>query len=122
MLSLRRAVGLGFVLSLSTLTDAWAAPPKADKVDTGPTFDRQAATTALSSVDLTKCRATNAPKGEGHIVVTFVPEGNAKDVVIDRGAMAKSPVAKCIVGKFKLAKVPAFKGEPVVVGKTFRFE
>jgi len=119
MLSLRCSIVLGVVLAS---THAWAGPPKADKVDPGPTFDTKAATTALSSVDLTKFRATNAPKGEGHVFVTFAPEGNAKDVVMDRGAMKTSPVAKCIVGKFKQAKVPAFKGDPVVVGKIFRFE
>lgn len=122
MLNLRRSVVLGFALTLFTL-DAWAGPPKGDKVDTGPTFDKQAASAALSSVDLTKCRATNAPKGEGHVFVTFAPEGNAKDVKMDRGPMMSSPaVAKCIVGKFKAAKIPAFKGDPVVVGKIFRFE
>jgi hypothetical protein len=123
MLSLHRSVILGSVLAMTTLGDAWAGPPKGDKGDTGPTFDKQAATAVLSAVDLTKCRATNAPKGEGHVFITFAPKGTAQDVVLDKGPMMSTPaVAKCIVGKFKQAKIPAFVGTPVQVGKTFRFE
>jgi len=46
-----------------------------------------------------KCKSTNAPRGEGHITVKFMPAGSAAEAV-----------------------VPAFKGEVVQVGKSFRFE
>ena len=122
MLSLRCSLGLAAILCATTLTDAWAGPPKGDKGDTGPTFDKNAAAAVLGSVDLGKCRATNAPKGEGHVTVTFKPEGVAQDAIVDKGPMVGTPVAKCIAGKYKQVKVPAFKGTPVQVGKLFRFE
>lgn len=103
---------------LSTIT----MPAGAKGKDDGPTFDRSAAASALSSVDLAKCKATNAKRGEGHVTVTFAPEGSVSAAVVDKGPMAGTPVAKCIQGQYKKAKVPAFKGEPVAVGKTFRLD
>lgn len=94
------------------------APPK----EAAAAFDREAAAQAVSSVDLQKCRATNAEKGEGHVMITFAPAGAATSATIDKGPWIGTPVAKCIAGQFKKAKVPAFAGEPVTVGKTFRFE
>ncbi len=85
-------------------------------------FDRQAAASVLSSVDLAKCKSTNAPRGEGHILVKFTPAGAAIEAVVDKGPLVGTPVAKCIVKEFKKAKVPAFKGDVVQVGKSFRFE
>lgn len=85
-------------------------------------FDRGAASSALSSVDLARCKATNAPRGEGHVTVKFAPAGTAIEASVDRGPMLGTPVAKCIASQFKKATVPAFNGEPVQVGKTFRFE
>ncbi len=98
---------------------AMAAPPKADD---GPTFDRSAAATALAAVDLAKCKATNAKRGEGHVTVTFATDGAASNAVVDKGPMIGTPVQRCIEGKYKAVKVPAFKGSPVQVGKSFRFE
>ena len=76
----------------------------------------------LAQVDLTKCRAPNAPRGEGHVKVTFGAEGHATSAIVDRGPMAGTPAAKCISAQFAKAKIPAFKGQPVQVGKLFRFE
>ncbi len=120
--------------SVTVVGDGWAGPrkPKAPKptsvpapastTDDAATFDRQAASAALSSVDLVKCKSTNAPRGEGHITVKFMPAGSAAEAVVDKGPMMGTPVAKCIATQFKKAKVPAFKGEVVQVGKSFRFE
>ncbi len=101
------------------------APPKEPKPPTSEEaspFDRQAAASALSSVDLLKCKSTNAPRGEGHIIVKFQPAGTASEAVVDKGPWVGTPVAKCIAREFKKAKVPAFAGEVVQVGKSFRFE
>jgi hypothetical protein len=100
------------------------APKKPDAVATeeATPFDKQAAVSALSSVDLVKCKSTNAPRGEGHIMVKFTPAGTASEAVVDKGPMVGTPVAKCIAKEFKKAKVPAFKGDMVQVGKSFRFE
>lgn len=85
-------------------------------------FDRQAAATAINEVSLNKCKATNAAKGEGHVTITFAPGGGAQVVKVDKGPWIGTPVAKCMIKEFKKAKVPAFKGEAVTVGKSFHFE
>ena len=121
------------LLAVVTLTGgSWAGPkkPKAPKPVPAPVasdeaigpFDRQAAATVLSSVDLVKCKSTNAPRGDGHITVTFTPAGAATEALVDKGPMLGTPVAKCIAKEFKKAKIPAFKGDAVQVGKSFRFE
>jgi hypothetical protein len=88
----------------------------------GPAFDKEAAANALRAVDLVKCKIAGGPRGEGHVVVTFSPGGAATEVVVDRGPFVKSPVERCIVGEFKKAKIPAFSGDPVKVGKTFHID
>jgi hypothetical protein len=118
MLSVRALVVVATFLAASTGGEAVAAAPK----DTGPVFDKVAASSALGSVDLSRCKATNAKRGEGHVTVTFAPQGTASSAVVDRGPMVGTPVQKCIEMRFKLTKVPAFKGASVQVGKTFRFE
>lgn len=97
-------------------------PPKPAPVQTEEPFDKQAASSVLSAVDLQKCKTTNAPRGEGHVMVKFTPAGEATEAVVDKGPMAGTPTAKCIAKEFKKAKVPAFKGDIVQVGKLFRFE
>ncbi|MBX3229560.1 MAG: hypothetical protein KIT84_04430 [Labilithrix sp.] len=102
-------------------TTADAQPKKKGNVEAGPEFDRIAAATAINEVDLSKCKATNAAKGDGHVTITFAPAGDASDVKIDKGPWIGTPVAKCMTKAFKKAKVPAFKGDAVTVGKTFKF-
>lgn len=97
------------------------SPKPAATEDAAP-FDKQAAVSALSSVDLVKCKTTNAPRGDGHIMVKFQPAGVATEAVVDKGPWVGTPVAKCIAKEFKKAKVPAFAGDVVQVGKSFRFE
>jgi hypothetical protein len=100
-----------------------APAPVAEESSTAEsTFDRQAAISALSAVDLAKCKATNAARGEGHVVITFAPAGTASNAVVDKGPWLGTPVAKCIAKAFTKAKIPAFKGDAVTVGKSFRFE
>lgn len=96
--------------------------PAPVQVDEAAVFDKNAAASVLSSIDLSKCKSTNAPRGEGHIMVKFVPAGSASEATVDRGPLVGTPVAKCIAKEFKKAKVPAFQGEGVQVGKSFRFE
>lgn len=85
-------------------------------------FDKESASSILAQVDLTVCRVPNAPRGEGHVKVTFTAEGKATSAFVDRGPMAGTPVAKCIGAQFAKARIPAFKGQPIQVGKLFRFE
>ena len=99
-----------------------AAPSAATPHEDGSTFDRQGAAATLAQIDLSMCRAPKAPRGEGHVIVTFKPGGNATSAVVDRGPMVGSPVAKCIGAQFAKAKVAPFKGREIQVGKLFRFE
>jgi hypothetical protein len=131
MTRLQALVSSASLLSVALVVSGAAAGPKKPKapkpapapvVEEGASFDRQAASSALSSVDLAKCKSTNAPRGEGHITVKFMPAGSAAEAVVDKGPMMGTPVAKCIAKEFKKAKVPAFKGDVVQVGKSFRFE
>lgn len=132
---MRFLLALGFVaVAASSTTSVDAAPKKPKKPAPAPapapeestsaeaTFDRQAAIAALTSVDLAKCKATNASRGEGHVFITFTPAGTATNAVVDKGPWVGTPVAKCIAKAFTKAKIPAFKGDAVTVGKSFRFE
>lgn len=102
---------------------AVAAPSAASGTAGEGGFDRDAAAAALAKVDLHKCRATNGPTGEGHVVITFSPSGPVSTVVVDRGPfLPGTPVGRCIADKFKQASVPPFKGAAVHVGKSFRLE
>jgi hypothetical protein len=106
----------------SSSEPAAAPAAKDDPAPAGPEFDRQAAVTAITDVNLQKCKATNAQKGEGHVTITFLPGGAAQHALVDKGPWVGTPVAKCMAKAFKKAKVPAFKGDAVTVGKTFHFE
>jgi len=118
------------VVTVAGGSDAAPKKPKGPKppkpapvqVEEATPFDKQAASDVLSSIDLVKCKSTNAPRGEGHIVVKFTPAGSATEATVDKGPLVGTPVAKCIAKEFKKAKIPAFKGEIVQVGKLFRFE
>jgi hypothetical protein len=110
MSSIHPPLGLAIVLAALTIAGSSMA------------FDRESAASALAQVDLTMCRAPKAPRGEGHVKVTFTAEGKATSAVVDRGPMVGTPAAKCIGAQFTKARIPAFKGQPVQVGKLFQFE
>jgi hypothetical protein len=113
---------LGAAVALPATADAKG--PKAAKpaADAGAMFNKDAALTALKSVDLVKCKVSGGPRGEGHVTVTFAPSGAATGAAVDRGPFVKSPVERCIVAAYKKASVPAFKGDAVSVGKSFRID
>jgi hypothetical protein len=114
------------ILAIAGTSDAGPKKPKKPKpvaaAEEAIAFDKVAASSVLGAVDLAKCKSTNAPRGEGHIVVKFSPDGTAAEATVDKGPWLKTPVAKCIATEFKKAKVPAFTGDIVQVGKSFRFE
>lgn len=113
-------LSLAALLATVAITDASSASPSDDS---GSGFDRVAATSVLSSVDLAKCKKGNVKRGEGHVMVRFAPGGAATEATVDRGPMLGTPAARCIAKEFKKqAKVPAFKGSPVQVGKIFQFD
>lgn len=107
------------VFALATLALSSVAVAKAPA---GPVFDRDAASKVLGSVELIKCKAPGGPRGAGHVLLTFATDGSVSDVQVDRLPYKDNPVARCISAQYKLAKVPAFTGAPVVVGKNFSID
>ncbi len=116
------------VLALLLIAFATALAPAAEakepgkapkgKHDDGPSaFDRGAAASALATVDLAKCKAPNAKRGDGHVTVTFATSGMVSSALVDKGPMAGTPVAKCISSQFQKVKVPAFRGDAVRCGE-----
>ncbi len=87
--------------------------------DTSPPFDRAAAARVLSSVDLSQCKRPNGDLGSGHVTVTFEPSGTASAANVDTSAFAGTTAGRCIAQSYRGAKVPAFSGSAITVGKTF---
>ena len=90
-------------------------------------FDRDAAVTALSAVNVQTCKprgnkAKGAPSGDGHVIVTFAPSGAAEAAFVDRAPFQGTAVGKCIEGQYRRARVPAFGGPAINVGKNFRVD
>ena len=81
-------------------------------------FDRQAAATALGAVRLNQC-SVSGQVGTGHATVTFAPTGGVQQVVVDDPSFGGTPAGRCIQTAFFNARVPAFTGAPVRVGKSF---
>jgi predicted Zn finger-like uncharacterized protein len=103
---------------------AAAGKPKEDpKPATGggstAPFDRGAASAALGGVNVQSCKKPDGPTGSGHVKVTFSPDGSVSSAVVDGGPFPGTPVGGCIAGKYRGARVPAFAGGPVSVGKSF---
>ena len=132
MSRLSQWVSIGVLACIAGVAASAEAAPKKKKRPTqakiakteeaAPEFDKQAAISAIGEINLQKCKATNAAKGEGHVTITFAPAGFAESALVDKGPWLGTPVAKCMAREFKKAKVPAFRGDPVTVGKSFQFE
>ena len=82
-----------------------------------PSFDRAAALRALS-IDVTSCARPEGPNGAGHAKITFDPNGSASSVVVD-APHGGTAVGACIQRRYRAAKIPAFDGAAIVVGKSF---
>jgi hypothetical protein len=83
-------------------------------------FDRGAAASALSERKRTAaCSSLEAPKGSGHLMVYFSPNGTAEKVVVDQPPFAGTPTADCLRDHFSSIRIPPFNGSPVRVGIMF---
>jgi hypothetical protein len=82
-------------------------------------FDRGAASGALGGINLSSCKKPDGPTGSGHVKVTFANNGTVSAVEVDQPPFAGTAVGGCIAQKFRGAKIPAFSGPPVTVGKSF---
>jgi predicted Zn finger-like uncharacterized protein len=82
-------------------------------------FDRGAASGALSGINVQSCKKPDGPTGSGHVKITFAPSGSVSSAVVDSGPYPGTSVGGCVAGKFRGARIPAFSGGPVSVGKSF---
>ena len=110
-LVLAMAAGL---LSMVGATDAQSK-------EASDAFDREAAATAMKAVDVGVCKKKKGPTGDGHVIVTFVASGSVSAAAVD-APYAGTKVGACVVNAYKKAKIPAFNGASVNVGKKFKIE
>jgi predicted Zn finger-like uncharacterized protein len=82
-------------------------------------FDRGAAAAALGAINVASCKRADGPTGGGHVAVTFAPSGGVVSAVVDQPPFAGTVVGGCVAGKFRGARVPAFGGGNIKVGKSF---
>jgi hypothetical protein len=113
--------GLLALAFISTSADAAKAKKKKPAAAAElPPFDKDAAGAALGSVEISHCKKPGGPSGDGHVVVTFSPSGSAAAAYADTAPYLGTPVGKCVESAYGKARIPAFKGDPVNVGKRFK--
>jgi hypothetical protein len=95
-----------------------AAAQGGGSTSTAP-FDRGAAAASLGGINVSTCKSSGGPTGQGHVTVTFQPDGSVQSAVVDQGPFPGTSVGGCVAGKFRGAHVPPFGGAPVRVGKSF---
>jgi hypothetical protein len=88
-----------------------------------------AATLGEASSHVQECKALEGRTGSGHVTVTFAASGEAMSAIVDApagaapgdagGGFPGTETGRCVEMKFMAARVPAFQGQPVKVGKTF---
>jgi hypothetical protein len=97
------------------VADAGAAPVEEYGHERKP-FNPGAVTAAFAKIDLKPCGF----HGTGHVKVTFDPSGVVTKAEVDEPASAaKTPAAACVAKAFATARVSAFDGAPVTLGKSF---
>jgi hypothetical protein len=114
----------------TTWNGAACAPPiaaapapqaPAQPAQSGAMFDRGAASAVLGDLAnrVVSCKSVGGPTGDGHIAITFNPDGTVQMAVVDQPPFAGTAVGGCVAGKFRSARIPAFSGGPLTVGKRF---
>ncbi len=106
------------VARLDVRWEAELVPLDGDGFSSVGPFDRGAAASALARVAIAPC-AASGQVGTGHANVTFVPSGTVSSVVVDDANFAGTPAGRCVQTAFFSARVPAFSGAPVTIGKSF---
>ena len=94
--------------------------PKEEAVS-APPFNTAAARAALASAAgaASGCKKPGGPTGTGKALVTFAPSGRATTANVVGGAFGGTAVGGCVASVFRRARVPAFSGGAVTVGKSF---
>jgi hypothetical protein len=93
--------------------------PPSEQAPASPAFDRGAAASALGWVDVSRCRSESGVDGTGHVTVVFANDGSVSHAEVDRGGNEKTARGACIAKAFEKARIPAYAGARVRVGKSF---
>src|SRR5262249_11498114 len=105
--------------ALAEAANVKPAPAPTSGGGSGAAFDRGAAQAAIGNVNVQSCKKPDGPTGSGHVTITFAPDGSVATAVLDSGPYPGTAVGGCAAGKYRGARVPAFSGAPVRVGKSF---
>lgn len=84
-------------------------------------FDREAAANALAQAAqeaAASCRKPGDPTGTASTTVTFAPSGRVTTALLSGPPFAGTETGSCIAAALRRARIPAFAGEKVTVGKT----
>ncbi len=109
------------VLAMAVGVCGFTGASDAQSKEAGDAFDRAAAASAMSAVDVATCKKKKGPTGDGHVIVTFIASGSVSAVAVDP-PYAGTKVGTCVAKAYKTAKIPAFSGASVNVGKKFKIE
>jgi hypothetical protein len=98
------------------------AAPEAVRPEAGslPAFDRNAATRALASVDVSSCAREQASRGPGRVSITFAQDGGVARVSVTSGLYLDTLAGGCVEERFRGLRVSPFAGEPVTIETAFR--
>lgn len=96
-------------------------PPTASPIELRPDFNSGAATASLSagSARAAGCGKPGGPTGAGQATVTFHSDGYVSNVKVPE-AFAGTKVGSCIVSAFRQSSIPAFRGLPKTLSRSFR--
>jgi predicted Zn finger-like uncharacterized protein len=99
-------------------SSAHAASPAA-----APAFSPEAAGVALADAAsvASRCKMPDGPTGAGRVHVKYQAQGSVESANIS-APYAGTDVGECVLDVFKKTRVPAFTGQPVVVGKNFTID
>lgn len=98
-----------------TTTPAVPAPAVAKECN--GCFDRASAAHAIGTAPYVTCRDPQGPFGDGHITLTFQPDGSVSTAELDAGPFAGTPTGTCLEQTFRVVQMRPFDGAPVKVGK-----
>ena len=89
---------------------------------TNGNFDRRATAEALGCVFVQDCRDPSDPPGSGHLRVRLAPDGSVASAEVDRPPFAGTKTGACVEQRFRMVRIPAFRGSAVTIGKSFSLE
>jgi hypothetical protein len=102
------------------------AKPAAEtqEVPAAPPIDMAALKSSLNgaAAQASSCRQAGDPSGSAQAKVTFAPSGRVTSAQVTGAPFAGTATGGCIAARLRAARIPAFSGDHVTVGKTIWIE